>query len=741
MRGTGHLRHGIAEVALCTVSVMTVVALLRIFDYGAWLWVLVAQAIVAHAVAAATRRARWPVAPSLGSVLLAGAVTVTIVYAGASPTALARSVGDSFADFGNIKAPVPAEAGFLIACAAAVWIIAALADWWAFRLRATVESTIPAGALFVIATILGADRHRALFAGLFVAAVLVHVLIARTARTDQGQRWIGAAARTGSRALLKLGSTLVAIVAVFAVVAGPRLPSATSEGAVDLRNLDGDAPGPRVTVSPLVDIRKQLVQQSDVVVFQVRSPIDAYWRLTSLDRFDGRIWASDGSFGDGDGELDAGVPVDAERTVIEQQIRILALRQLWVPAAYEPRRVSDADAELRYDESSGTLIVGHEMNTSDGISYRVTSAQPVLDPARLTTASAAVPADIADRYLDLPDAFPDEIATLARQVTDGADSVYAKALELQSFFRSEFDYSLEVDDSHSVDAMVHFLFESRSGYCEQFAGTYAAMARSLGIPARVAVGFTPGERTSADPDVLNVRGVNAHAWPEIYLGEFGWVAFEPTPGRGQPGAEPYTGVPAQQATPVASPQTTAAAPPSTVPSELTTPPSTAPSTPSTTATPTPDTSTSSSSPWPGRLALAALVVVTLVAAYVAAVWLFDLVGQRRRRARATTEEARIAAAWDDALGAVADAGVHAAAGETQTETARRVEARLPEVAEPFAELAAAVELTTFSPRPPVDGDGLRAFELADSVRVHLDATQNLRTRLRRKYDPRSRLGR
>src|SRR5439155_17454307 len=103
-----------------------------------------------------------------------------------------------------------------------------------------------------------------------------------------------------------------------------------------------------------------------------------------------------------------------------------------------------------------------------------------------------------------------------------------------------------VPPGHSGRDLEHFLFESKRGYCEQFSGAYAAMARAIGLPARVAVGFTAGELDPTTGEYV-VKGFNGHAWPEVYLDGFGWVAFEPTPGRGMPGAESYTGLPEQQA--------------------------------------------------------------------------------------------------------------------------------------------------------------------------------------------------
>ena len=106
---------------------------------------------------------------------------------------------------------------------------------------------------------------------------------------------------------------------------------------------------------------------------------------------------------------------------------------------------------------------------------------------------------------------------------------------------------------HDEDAIRSFL-DARRGYCEQFAGTYAAFARSIGLPARVAVGFTPGELTDG---VYVVRGQHAHAWPEVWFEGIGWVPFEPTPGRGAPGAQSYTFVEPQQSTEGDSPSSSA----------------------------------------------------------------------------------------------------------------------------------------------------------------------------------------
>lgn len=107
-----------------------------------------------------------------------------------------------------------------------------------------------------------------------------------------------------------------------------------------------------------------------------------------------------------------------------------------------------------------------------------------------------------------------------------------------------FTYDLNVASGHSIKTIEDFL-RVRRGHSEQFAATFAAMARSIGIPARVAVGFTWGEWDD-DRQEYVVRGEHAHAWPELYFSGVGWVVFDPTPGRAPARGSEITGrTPAQ----------------------------------------------------------------------------------------------------------------------------------------------------------------------------------------------------
>ncbi|WP_436795638.1 transglutaminase TgpA family protein [Actinospongicola halichondriae] len=741
----------LSEIALTAVTLAGVLGLRRAFLGTEWFPALAVQVVAAHGLAAFLRRRGVSIAGSVALVLAAGFIAVTWVHAGDTtafgiPTgdtfeAIATALNDAGTMFSEVKAPTDALPGFLIASSAAVWLGVALSDWAAFRIGASLESTLPSATLFLLTAVLGADVDRVLVATVWVVTVLAFLLLRRADRLGHTATWVGDRKRTGPRSMLILGGALMAVAVLVAAVIGPRLPGAESEAILSLTEIGDDGPGTRVTVSPLVDIRSRLVEQADVEVFSVRSPVRSYWRLTSLDRFDGRIWSSNGSYGSADGDLDDGVPVASERVTFEQSFSINALAQIWLPAAYEPQSVATA-VDLRYDEVSGTIIVDTDIPTSDNTDYRVTSALPQHDAAALATASSEIPRDIADRYLGLPDDFPVSVQSLAQEITGDATSTYDAALRLQDFFQDNFTYDLDVGAGHNEEAIEQFVLELRRGYCEQFAGSFAAMARSIGIPARVAVGFTPGNSNAVDPTLYRVRGEHAHAWPEVFLGEYGWVMFEPTPGRGAPFTEQYTGVPEAQVSSGGNgaTATTAVSPPSTEPT--TSPDTSQPGR----DTVNPDDLESGGidgaetepapNPWFGRVAWGAGILVAAVALYLLTVLVVTALRRQRRRRAAVEPGQQVALAWDDSLGAVRRAGVPIRDALTQTEVAERVAQRLPGAAEPMEILAMAVQATAYAPVAPSTDDGADARVHASEVERVAKASMSRTERLRTRFDPR-----
>jgi transglutaminase-like putative cysteine protease len=523
---------------------------------------------------------------------------------------------------------------------------------------------------------------------------------------------------------------LVAV--VVGTVVAPRLPGVDEQPLVDWRRDSDDSS--RTLTSPLVDIRARLVDTSDTLLFTVDSPSRSYWRIAALDRFDGSQWNLTANPQRVDGDLDVDtVGSGADTIEAVQQFTLEGIETDWLPAAYQPVAFEAQDTPtVRYDRELSTFISDDPVG--DGTTYEVTSVIPELTPELLRTASTDIPSDLGE-HLELPSDFSPTAARTAREVAGAESTPYDKALALQTFFRQTggFTYSTDVEQGGGADAIDAFL-ESRVGYCEQYAGTFAAMARALEIPARVAVGYTWGETDAANPDRYRVLGRNAHAWPEVYLGEYGWVAFEPTPGRGNPDAVSYTRVPASQDSEVgaveATTTTTSAQAATTTSTTLSDDvESAAPQPTAATATDT-DTGTTRS-----FLAVALLLVVA-AALYLLAVPGALAVRRRRRRSRAgDSAAAQVGVAWSEAVESLSSAGVRSRPDETHRELARRAGAAVPDAAGPMQELAQLADAAAYGP-PTSAHSGTTADALAGSVHVAVDATIGPRGRLRRFLDPR-----
>jgi transglutaminase-like putative cysteine protease len=413
-----------------------------------------------------------------------------------------------------------------------------------------------------------------------------------------------------------------------------------------------------------------------------------------------------------------------------QRFRIQGLGGLWLPAAFEPSRV-EGGPELSWDPATSSLITRDESLTA-GDAYAVESLLPELTVGAL--AGSATGAAVDPVYVEDPELAP-AVRSTAERVTATGSTPYEQAVALQDWFRENFIYDEAVDYRAAPDPTLAFLTERR-GFCQQFASSFALMARSLGLPARVAVGFTPGDGVVLDGDGTPaagfvVRGRHAHAWPEIHLDGVGWVAFEPTPGRGNPQAEHYTGVRSQQAEPPppqAATTTTAVAPADPAPDAP------APEVdPALLETVTPPAQDEATEPIRGIGVLALLAGVGVVVALLLGVRTWARRVHRRRRIAADPISGRIAVAWTTALSWLPLIGVDPDPGETPRELMDRAVAALGEGGPQRSlveELAAAETARRFGAAPPSEESVLRAelaaAEVADAVRARSTRTQQVR---------------
>lgn len=666
-----------ASLSLCALTAAAVVALGRLFTDGSILGPTLLTVAAVHAMVWILRAsgANLFVAAIASSVLTVQLVAWLILpdttfagfATGATFSTAREEIANAWKEFGAVAAPVRINDGFVIAAMIAAATCAFLADWAAFRLYATNEAAIPSFGLLVFAAALRPDYLREPSVALYLLALLAFLTLTHPAFRASASSWLGGAASSAKARLVAHGFAVALVGVSAALVIGPLVPGVDSESALKWRPTErenaGDGNDDRVTISPLVDIRSRLVEHSGAEVFTVEASERAYWRLTSLDTFNGETWSANSTYEDVDGRLPQ-PDADPRTRKVAQRFEIVNLDAVWLPAAY---RAVEIDAEgAGFDEETESLL--GDPSTGIGTTYEVVSELPTFSADELRRARGSIPADVADRYLHDAEVSP-AVAAHAETLVEDARTPYDRALALQDHLRS-FEYDLDVPPGHSGDAMEVFLFETQRGYCEQFAGTYAAMARSIGLPARVAVGFTPGELGTDGK--YHVRDLNAHAWPEVYFADLGWVAFEPTPGRGAPFSTEHTGVTESQANPAAP--------------EVATTVTTAPSSPTTTRQPsapatTPTTATDRPAPgdpersrgMPVLLRIIGMAVgVIVLLALLAASTRYMRAARRRSRIRsAETPDQQIELAWQDALHAVEFLGVRRRPSETFEEYALR----------------------------------------------------------------------
>ncbi|WP_053386549.1 DUF3488 and transglutaminase-like domain-containing protein [Leucobacter japonicus] len=324
---------------------------------------------------------------------------------------------------------------------------------------------------------------------------------------------------------------------------------------------------PDVTLALAEDLRAR----SSAPVFIYRSSVPGPLRFTlaTLADFEGGVWQPENALTDQNltdrparaaDSVPAAVAAEPGAPTVAQshlrtrtvQVTVEGLLSSWLPLPQSTERVAapgDAGAfqpdRWNWAEQSNTVRSERDITRRDSrytatatpldadrlpgeaVASLTPAALSRLDPASLDDDSALAP------YLALPEGMPAELSGAAAEVVGSASDRLAVGHALQDWFRSgSFAYSESApyepganpDDPYAV--MTEFL-TTRSGFCVHYAATFAVMARELGVPTRVAVGYA--SRAERD-DATRVLGRQLHAWPEIYVDDLGWVSFEPTPG-------------------------------------------------------------------------------------------------------------------------------------------------------------------------------------------------------------------
>jgi transglutaminase-like putative cysteine protease len=744
----GATRRGPTPVALELAAALLVPAAVfgftRVFKDSGAIAPIMGAALLSTALAALLRRVRVPL--SLSVLVSLGFLLALVVNRfapgtgrlGFIPTSATRDqfrflIDDLVRDFQKERTPVPALEPFVASAMIGAWLMAFLTDWGAMRLRLAFEPVLPAGLLFIFSSVLGAGNNQVVSSVVFGLAVAAWAVCQRAANLADGNAWLADDRRRGALGVARLAAVFAVVAVFIGALAGPRLPGASAEEMLSLR----DAGDPtRVVVSPYVNIESRLVEQKSTRLLTVASDQPAYWRMAGLDTYEDFIWKVAGNFSPQDGELPGQPELGGQRDPIRQDYTVENLDAIWLPAAFTPTEILQASAKVTWNAETSSLTVANDVPTSDGVTYSLISSVPRFTPDELRAAPELVPPVIVERYLPLPE-IPELARTEAERVTAGAPTRYDQVLALQRYFR-EFQYSVELSP-RTGDPIEQFLNE-RIGFCQQFAGTFAVMARYLGIPARVAIGFTWGDPVGKDPEgrtIFQVSGRQTHAWPEVWFDGLGWVAFEPTPGRGAPAGAAYTEVAAQQDSAIqpdnpGGPITT-----------TTTAPSTALGTGNTVPL-EPDIpldsggSVGQQSNGPSRATIVrVLAVVGVLAAYFGGLPIYHTLKRQRRRQRATTPATVVETSWAEVAETLELVyGIHRRPSETRREFAHRLgsDPRVPRQA--MGALAEKATVARYYPQGLTDRDGQQASTMAGEIETSVTTRVSPYTRWKRLVDPR-----
>jgi transglutaminase-like putative cysteine protease len=280
---------------------------------------------------------------------------------------------------------------------------------------------------------------------------------------------------------------------------------------------------------------------SDLVMFEVETPNlpfeqkppRYYWRGRTYDRFVNGQWYTSGTVRE---DYSPGVVNPFNVAVLEKAPAHFVFNTgktnfslLYSPA--QPIWVSRPGVTFAVPAGGGKDIVAWHAYPAlrGGETYQIDAILTNPDRRQLQEAGTTYPDWVTQKYLQLPKDFSPRIQGLAKEITAEAQTPFEKAILVTRYLRENLTYSQTIPDSpRNANPLEWVLFDLKQAYCVYYASAEVLMLRSVGVPARMAVGFTQGER---DGNTYVVRRLNSHAWPEVYFPGIGWVEFEPTAGQ------------------------------------------------------------------------------------------------------------------------------------------------------------------------------------------------------------------
>ena len=535
-------------LAAVFATMASAVGLTRLIHSGAWFFALLLISLVLGAVGIGLRLLSVPRPLVVLGQAVVVVVLLTLLFAHDTaigglipgPAAL-RELADRISAGANelqqYSVPAPDTPNITV-------LIAACGAGFAFAIdviAVTCRRSVIAGAPILAVYLIPATRQPGGYSWLaFACAAAGYLALVGTEGHERLGQWGRAVNQRNARPSLAgaTNSGLTRQIATWSILAAlflPLLVPATPQ-LFHFNGTGGGGSGGNGTIylNQTVDIARDLQDPKATDLFQYHtdsaSPQREYFQQEVLTQFNGTEWDPASSAVPG-APGSVGVPgltnPAVPRSTVHVSVNVNG--NFGFSSAPSPYATTDVVnlPDVQIDQNTLTVYVNDGGNHSrQGTRYATTSTQ--LNPSPTELQEATVGQDAAAKnYLTLPASVKQLLKSKADQITLGDVTPYQQAMALQAFFLLNFKYTLTPKISGTGVSAIESFLQTKQGFCQQFAATMAAMARALGIPAVVAVGYTPGEQLSNGD--YQVTTHDAHAWPLLYFDGIGWVQFEPTP--------------------------------------------------------------------------------------------------------------------------------------------------------------------------------------------------------------------
>lgn len=441
---------------------------------------------------------------------------------------------------------------FVIQLAYLTWVMSYLAAWFVYRRHQVWGAILPSGAAIVFNLFYAAPQTGIYFSVYILCALLLIVRL----NLNGMERWwratsVGYASDIGVDFLtygVLFSLLLMAVVWLLPASApGPSWLGILEPFETPWQNVEDQfnrvfsslravaRPGPTTFFGTTLAMGGP-VHLGNRPVMDITAETGRYWRAAVYDRYTGVGWMNThlNTLNLAANDPSLMVPGLAMRAEVTQTIRIFLPDQNMLYAQSEPVLFS-RPTEVRYGQSSlsdtseaglDVALVRSRRPLREGDTYSVLSHVSVAYEDSLRTSPGVYSEWMQSTYLQLPGTLPERVRELAETITADYTNPYDKATAIERYLRANITYNDDVSAPPiGRDGVDYMLFERPEGYCNYYASAMAVLARSIGIPARVASGYSLGDYRDG---VFHVTEANAHSWVEVYFPGYGWIEFEPT---------------------------------------------------------------------------------------------------------------------------------------------------------------------------------------------------------------------